>query len=365
MAAPIIDIEGVTKRYSDHLAVDRLSLTIMRSEFFALLGESGCGKTTLLRLMAWFETPDSGRVVIDGQDMAGVPPHRRPVNMMFQSYALFPHLSVVDNVAFGLKMEGVPRQQRATRVAEALALVDLRGLEDRKPAALSGGQRQRVALARALVKQPKVLLLDEPLAALDKGLRERTQVKLATLQDRLGITFVMVTHDQDEALAIACRIAVMQDGRIAQLGTPVDVYERPVSRFVAGFIGTSTQLSGRIRRSSDGATLLDCDALASTLYLAPGVESPGFDVGAEVSLMLRPEVLRLTTTRPAIANAVPGTVEAVVFLGDRTLYHVRSDAGLVLKVTTANHIGWSDRAISWDDRVWVSWSDDAGVVVAA
>src|SRR5437868_3261221 len=238
----IVRIEGLAKRYGDIAAVDGIDLEIERGELFALLGGSGCGKTTLLRMLAGFEKPDTGRVVIDGKDMTGVPPHLRPVNMMFQSYALFPHLDVAANVAYGLKREGLPKAEIAARVAEVLALVQLEGLDRRKPAQLSGGQRQRVALARALVKRPKLLLLDEPLAALDRKLREGTRFELVRLQEQLGLTFVMVTHDQEEAMGMASRLAVMKDGAIVQTGTPHEVYERPATRFVADFIGIANIL---------------------------------------------------------------------------------------------------------------------------
>src|SRR5476649_1944892 len=237
MAKPIVQIERATKRFGEIMAVDGVDLEIVRGELFALLGGSGCGKTTLLRLLAGFEAPDAGRILIDGQDMTGVPPHRRPVNMMFQSYALFPHMSVSANIAYGLRREGVRRNEIRKRVGEMLALLKLGGLGDRKPAQLSGGQRQRVALARAIVKQPKLLLLDEPLAALDRKLREGTRFELMRLQEELGLTFVVVTHDQEEAMSMATRIAVMNAGRIVQTGTPHELYEQPASRFVADFIG--------------------------------------------------------------------------------------------------------------------------------
>ena len=242
MNGPIVKIDGVTKRFGAVDAVAGVDLEIARGELFALLGGSGCGKTTLLRLLAGFEQPDSGRILIDGQDMTGVPPHLRPVNMMFQSYALFPHLDVAGNIAYGLKREGVAKPEIASRVAEALALVKLDGLGARRPSQLSGGQRQRVALARALVKRPKLLLLDEPLAALDRKLREGTRFELVRLQEQLGLTFVIVTHDQEEAMSMASRLAVMNAGRIVQTGTPHDLYERPATRFVADFIGITNIL---------------------------------------------------------------------------------------------------------------------------
>jgi len=245
-ARPIVAFEDVTKRFGDFTAVDRLTLEIFAREFFALLGPSGCGKTTLLRLLAGFEQPDTGRVVLEGEDLAGVPPYRRSVNMMFQSYALFPHMTVAGNVAFGLKQDALPKAEIAARVDEMLGLVQLRPFAGRKPDQLSGGQRQRVALARSLAKHPKVLLLDEPLAALDRKLREETRFELKELQRRLETTFVIVTHDQDEAMTVADRIAVMNGGRLAQVGKPVDVYERPNSRWVAGFLGEVNLIEGHI-----------------------------------------------------------------------------------------------------------------------
>ena len=245
-ARPLVRFEGVAKHFAGVTAVDAVSLDIYQGEFFALLGPSGCGKTTLLRMLAGFETPDAGRVLLDGEDITGVPPHRRPVNMMFQSYALFPHLTVVGNIAFGLKQDGLPKAEMDARIAEMLALTRLEGLETRKPHQLSGGQRQRVALARALVKHPRVLLLDEPLAALDKKLRGETQFELMRLKQRLGLTFVIVTHDQEEAMTVANRIGVMNKGRLIQVATPSEIYEQPNSRWVADFIGDVNLLEGRV-----------------------------------------------------------------------------------------------------------------------
>nr|WP_296386094.1 ABC transporter ATP-binding protein [Reyranella sp.] len=306
-------------------AVAGVDLEIARGELFALLGGSGCGKTTLLRMLAGFETPDSGRIVIDGQDMTGVPPHLRPVNMMFQSYALFPHLDVANNVGYGLKREGVAKTEIAERVAAALALVKLDGLGARRPAQLSGGQRQRVALARALVKRPKLLLLDEPLAALDRKLREGTRFELVRLQEQLELTFVMVTHDQEEAMGMASRLAVMKDGRIVQTGTPHDVYERPATRFVADFIGVANILQTAPRR-----------------WLA-----------------LRPEKIVLAANRPATAHAATGKIVDIAYEGDRSLYRVAIGNGPVMLVAQMNteRVRESHRR---GDAVWLGWSDDAG-----
>jgi putrescine transport system ATP-binding protein len=322
----IVRIEGVTKRFGAITAVDGVDLVIERGELFALLGSSGCGKTTLLRLLAGFETPDAGRIVIDGQDMTGVPPHRRPINMMFQSYALFPHMNVAENVGYGLRREGLPKPEIAARVVAVLEQVRLSDYAARRPAQLSGGQRQRVALARALVKRPKLLLLDEPLAALDRKLREGTRFELVRLQEELGLTFVMVTHDQEEAMSMASRLAVMDLGRIAQVGTPHEVYERPRSRFVADFIG-----------------------IANILPIGDGRRW----------LALRPEKIILCAARPDMANAVAGRIVDVAYEGDRSLYRVATDDDRVLLVSTAN-IARTAETFRRGQSVWLGWAADGG-----
>jgi putrescine transport system ATP-binding protein len=322
----IVRIEGVTKRFGVITAVDNVDLAIERGELFALLGSSGCGKTTLLRLLAGFETPDAGRLVIDGQDMTGVPPHRRPINMMFQSYALFPHMNVADNVGYGLRREGLPKPEVATRVSQALEQVRLSDYAARRPAQLSGGQRQRVALARALVKRPKLLLLDEPLAALDRKLREGTRFELVRLQEELGLTFVMVTHDQEEAMSMASRLAVMDLGRIVQVGSPHEIYERPRSRFVADFIGIANILP-----QGDGRRWL----------------------------ALRPEKIALGVARPDTAHAVAGKIVDAAYEGDRSLYRVATDDGSVLLISTAN-VARTAETFRRGQRVWLGWAADAG-----
>ena len=323
---PIVRIEGLTRRFGPIVAVDRVDLEIARGELFALLGGSGCGKTTLLRMLAGFETPDEGRLFIDGQDMTDVPPYRRPVNMMFQSYALFPHMDVAANVGYGLRRDGVKGPEIAERVAEILTLVHLQDHAKRKPSQLSGGQRQRVALARALVKRPKLLLLDEPLAALDRKLREGTRFEMVRLQEQLGLTFVMVTHDQEEAMSMATRLAVMNAGRIAQIGTPHEVYEHPASRFVADFIGI--------------ANILD----------APG--------GGWIAL--RPEKIVLAATRPDLPHAAAGRIVDVAYEGDRSLYHVETDAYGMMTVSTTNTSRAASEAFARGRQVWLGWSDEAG-----
>ena len=323
--APIVRIEGVSKRFGAVTAVDRVDLAIERGELFALLGGSGCGKTTLLRLLAGLETLDGGRILIDGQDMTGVPPHQRPVNMMFQSYALFPHMNVAENVGYGLRREGLAKPEIGRRVAEALEQVRLADYAARRPAQLSGGQRQRVALARALVKRPKLLLLDEPLAALDRKLREGTRFEMVRLQEELGLTFVMVTHDQEEAMSMASRLAVMDLGRVVQVGTPHDVYERPRSRFVAGFIG-----------------------IANILPLEGGRW-----------LALRPEKIALCAARPDGAHAVAGKIVDIAYEGDRSLYRVATGEGSVLLVSTVN-VTRTTEVFRRGQSVWLGWAADAG-----
>ncbi len=359
-ARPLLRFDGVSKRFSGVSAVDNLSLDIFDSEFFALLGPSGCGKTTLLRLLAGFEAPDAGRILLDGEDIARVPPHRRPVNMMFQSYALFPHLSVEGNVAFGLKQDGLSKAEIGARVAEALALLKLDGLGKRRPNQLSGGQRQRVALARALVKRPRVLLLDEPLAALDKKLRAQTQFELVHLQEKLGLTFIIVTHDQEEAMTMADRIGVMNEGRLMQVATPPEIYEQPNSRWVADFIGDVNLIEGTVTDADAGGITMMSQS-AGKLRAAPSREAR---VGETVWVAVRPEKLTLSHERPAAEeNCATGQVVNIGYLGDLSIYQVRLDSGVVMKAALANRSRLIERPIGWDDRVWLSWPPSAGVVL--
>jgi len=350
-----IRLEAVEKRFGASTAVAGIDLTIGEGEFFSLLGPSGCGKTTLLRMMAGFENPSSGRIAIGGADMTGVPPYERPVNMMFQSYALFPHMSVADNVAFGLKQDGVPRPEIARRVAEALDLVRMGDFGRRKPHQLSGGQRQRVALARCLVKRPKVLLLDEPLSALDKKLREQTQFELVNIQEKVGITFVMVTHDQEEAMTMSSRIAVMDHGRILQVGRPHEVYEYPANRFVADFIGTANFFPGTVLGDGGGFA---ADGLAVPLTVA-GDLPPG-----PATVMVRPEKLVMGREAPAGAvNVLSGTVAEIAYLGDVSIYHVRLASGALVLATAANLRHSAEPGLTWDDRVFLSWHPANAVVL--
>jgi putrescine transport system ATP-binding protein len=313
-------------------------------------------------MLAGFESPSQGRILIDGQDMTGVPPWRRPVNMMFQSYALFPHLSVRRNIAFGLEQERLSRAEIARRVDEIVRLVQLVDLEDRRPDQLSGGQRQRVALARALVKEPKVLLLDEPLAALDKRLRDQTQLELVNLQDRLGLTFVIVTHDQEEAMTVGTRMAIMRDGHLVQVGTPVELYEYPQSRFAAEFLGEVNLLEARVVEAGASAVRVraaaaGCDVVADR----PIAALPGEPVWVAV----RPEKLTLAKTPPAdtSVNCVEGEVFDIGYLGDVSIYHVRLASGAMMRATLANRLRVIERPITWEDRVWLSWGADASVVL--
>jgi putrescine transport system ATP-binding protein len=359
---PIVAVDGLTKRFGALAAVDDVSLEILRGEFFALLGPSGCGKTTLLRLLAGFETPDRGRVAIDGTDMARVPPYRRPVNMMFQSYALFPHMSVEQNVAFGLRQERLPRAIIEARVGEMLELVQMRPLAGRRPSQLSGGQRQRVALARALARQPKLLLLDEPLAALDRKLREETQFELVGIQRRVGITFVVVTHDQGEAMTMATRLAVMEHGKIRQLGTPEEVYESPASRFVADFIGAANLFEGEIIGREADHLVIDSDETGSRLAAEPDERAAA---GRSIVLAVRPEKIAVTAVLPAgAANLVRGRVGEIGYAGDVSVLKVVLPTGKVVRAAIGNASRTERRVFAPGEEVWLSWPARNAVLLA-
>lgn len=360
---PFIEFRNVTKRFGGFAAVDNLSLTIFEREFFALLGPSGCGKTTLMRMVAGFEEPTSGEVLLEGKSLAGVPPYQRPTNMMFQSYALFPHMTVAANIAFGLTQERMPKADIEARVAEMLSLVKLEPLAGRKPHQLSGGQRQRVALARSLARKPKVLLLDEPLGALDRKLREETQFELMDLQEKLGLTFLIVTHDQEEAMTVADRVAVMDRGRIVQVATPAEVYEEPNSRYVADFIGDINIVEGRVTACENGIVRLATGEAARPIEVAQPLDAA---VGDTAWFAIRPEKIALSLDPPADAtvNAVAGEVWDIGYLGDVSIYHVRLADGSTLKSTVTNRTRLVERPITWEDRVWLSWSRDGGIILA-
>jgi putrescine transport system ATP-binding protein len=355
-----LQIQNVVKDFGGGaVAVNHISLDIAQGEIFALLGSSGCGKTTLLRMLAGFETPTSGRIVLNGQDLVSLPPYQRPINMMFQSYALFPHLSVWDNIAFGLRRDGLPRDQVAERVEAMLRLVQLGKYARRKPHQLSGGQQQRVALARSLAKKPQLLLLDEPLGALDKKLREETQIELVNILSDVGVTCVMVTHDQEEAMTMASRIAVMSEGRILQVGAPHEIYETPATRFVADFIGNVNLMDGTLVEDSPDHVVVQCKDCRH--YVGHGITGTE---GMAVSVALRPEKVLLTRGEPESPyNRTPGTVRDVSYFGSFTVYHVTLASGDTLKVSMANVRRYSDDELQVGDTVWAQWDDTSQVVL--
>jgi putrescine transport system ATP-binding protein len=356
-----VRIEGVTKRFGDFVAVDNVSLSIFKGEIFCLLGGSGCGKTTLLRMLAGFEVPTAGRIFIDGQDMADTLPYERPVNMMFQSYALFPHMTVEGNVAFGLEQEKVPRKEIKQRVAEMLETVKLGDFARRKPHQLSGGQRQRVALARALIKKPKLLLLDEPLGALDKKLREATQFELINLQEKLGVTFVVVTHDQEEAMTLASRIGVMDRGEIVQVGSPNAIYEYPNSKFVADFIGSVNMFEGHLVEDEPDSVRIATPDLACTIHVDHGISAPP---GAVVWAAIRPEKIDIAREEPqCLENRARGVVRDIAYMGDMSIYVVKIESGKMVRVTLPNSVRQLSERISWDETVWLSWDASSPVVL--
>ncbi len=358
---PIIQFKSVTKRFGSFTAIDNIDLDIFEREFFALLGPSGCGKTTLMRMLAGFETPSEGTILLEGKDIARVPPNKRAVNMMFQSYALFPHLTVYDNIAFGLKRSDMPKSEIAGRVEEMLTLVKLNKFAARKPHQISGGQRQRVALARSLAKAPRLLLLDEPLGALDKKLRQETQFELMDIQEKTGTTFVIVTHDQEEAMTVASRVAVMDEGRLVQVATPAQIYESPNSVYVADFIGDVKIIEGAAMPLGDGQYEIQWAEGQPPIKAASNMP---LTAGARVFYAIRPEKIAITAERPKdAANAVKGRIHDIAYLGNISTYHVELKNGQFIKAQTANNRRIARRSFTWDDKVWLSWTDTAGVVL--
>ncbi|MBK6715051.1 MAG: polyamine ABC transporter ATP-binding protein [Burkholderiales bacterium] len=352
-------IRDVVKDFGGYRAVDHVSLDIAKGEIFALLGSSGCGKTTLLRMLAGFEAPTSGQIILNGQDLAGLPPYERPLNMMFQSYALFPHLTVWENIAFGLQRDGLPKPQIAERVESMLKLTQLGKYAKRKPHQLSGGQQQRVALARSLAKQPQLLLLDEPLGALDKKLREQTQIELVNIIEQVGVTCVMVTHDQEEAMTMASRIAVMSEGSFLQVGAPQEIYETPATRFVADFIGNVNLMDGTLAVDEPDHVVIDCADCRH--YVGHGITGTA---GMAVSVALRPEKIHVSSHPPTDEfNTARGTIQEMSYFGSYTVYRLKLASGAVLKVTQANTTRHRDDELTWGDEVWAHWSRSAHVVL--
>ena len=357
----LVEIRRISKRFDGALAVDDVNLTIRQGEIFALLGGSGSGKSTLLRMLAGFEKPSEGQILLDGQDITAMPPHERPINMMFQSYALFPHMTVAQNIAFGLKQDRLPRAEIEQRVAEMLKLVHMEGFAKRRPHQLSGGQRQRVALARSLAKRPKLLLLDEPMGALDKKLRTEMQLEVVAILERVGVTCIMVTHDQEEAMTMADRVAIMSDGWIAQVGSPMDVYESPASRMVAEFVGTVNLFEGEIRVDEADHCIIASPALGRDIRIGHGVSTQADE--RRVWVAIRPEKTTLTRTRPeGEYNWTAGTVEDIAYLGGLSVYYVRTESGALVKASLVNVERRGDRP-DWDEPVYVSWDEMSAVVL--
>jgi len=358
---PYIQIENVTKKFGDFTAIDNLNLDIYKNEFFSLLGPSGCGKTTLLRMLAGFEKVTNGRILLDGEDISEIPPHLRPINMMFQSYALFPHMTVEKNIAFGLKQDNLPPNEINQRVEEMLQLVELTDFAKRKPNQLSGGQSQRVALARSLAKRPKLLLLDEPLGALDKRLREQTQFELMDIQEKLEVTFVIVTHDQEEAMTVSSRIGVMDSGNLIQVATPTEIYEAPVNKDVADFIGDVNILRGIYKGQNDVGTQLHSDDSDSIVFATQEV---GASTGDEMWFAIRPEKLEISKKKPTDQhNILNGRIEDIAYGGSFSTYHVRLDNGRILKAIRANRVRTEEHHLTWEDEVYLHWTPHSAVVL--
>ncbi|SHG91533.1 putrescine transport system ATP-binding protein [Cognatiyoonia sediminum] len=361
---PLVQIKGLTKSFGAFTAIDNIDLDIYQGELFCLLGGSGCGKSTLLRMLAGFETPNGGEILIDGVDMAHVPAYERPTNMMFQSYALFPHMTVEKNIAFGLQQDGVGKSEIKDRVHDILTLVELQDYKKRKPQQLSGGQRQRVALARALVKQPKLLLLDEPLAALDKKLRKQTQFELANIQEQVGVTFIVVTHDQEEAMTLSTRMAVMDAGRFKQIGTPTEIYEFPDSRFVADFIGSANIFEGRVVEDSADHILVTTEACDVFIDHGQSVK-----IDSRIWVGLRPEKIRIEKSEAAASgpNQISGIVDDVGYLGETSIYKVKLESGQIVDVAAPNQMRPSSNSdrITWDDKVLLSWEPSNAMLLSS
>jgi putrescine transport system ATP-binding protein len=359
---PFIEFRDVSKNFGGFTAVDHVTLDIYKGELFTILGGSGCGKSTLLRMLAGFEKPSGGRILIDGVDITDLPPYERPVNMMFQSYAVFPHMTVEQNIAYGLKKDKLPKAEIKQRVTEMLELVQLSELAQRKPDQLSGGQRQRVALARALIKRPKVLLLDEPLAALDKKLREQTQFELMNLQDQLGITFVVVTHDQEEAMTLATRVAVMDAGKFIQIGTPGEVYEYPCNHFVADFFGNINIFDATVTTSEPGFISLELDKSGTRIRTR---HDRPLANGSRVMVGVRPEKLLISQEEPTdqCMTVTRGVVEDLAYYGNHSVYRVRAQSGRIIQVSSQNSERSAEHKVEWDDEVFLSWESSCSVVL--
>lgn len=361
---PYISIQDISKAYRGGVpAVNQVSLNIYKGEFFSLLGPSGCGKSTLLRILAGLEKPDTGSIFINGVDVTHLPPYERPVNMMFQSYALFPHMTVEENIAFGLKQEKLCRKTIKSRVAEMLTLVKLEQFATRQPHELSGGQRQRTALARCLIKKPKLVLLDEPLAALDKKLREHTQFELVNIQEKVGVTFIMVTHDQEEAMTMSTRLGIMEEGRIRQVGTPNEIYEFPNSEYVADFIGSTNIFKGIITQESAEETIIKSDVLPSKIKISYG---GGLAVGSLATVAVRPEKLIVQKTKPkGLFNWAYGVVKNIAYLGDVSIYYIEiKPSKKILLATIPNVKRQETSGITWDDKVYVSWKPNTATILS-
>lgn len=360
-AKPYIHLEGVSKEFRGTLAVDTVTLSIFQGEFFSLLGPSGCGKTTLLRMLAGFEMPSSGKIYIDGVDVTRKPAYDRPVNMMFQSYALFPHMTVEQNVAFGLKQEHIAKVELKERVQDGLKLVQMEKYGPRYPQQLSGGQRQRVALARSLVKKPKLLLLDEPLAALDKRLREQTQFELVNIQEKVGITFILVTHDQEEAMTMSSRLGIMDHGRLRQIGTPNEIYEYPHCEYVADFIGSINKFEGRVVEDATDHIVVESEEAGCELYVSHSADAP---LGSQVKVAIRPEKVMIATTPPEQKrNVTKGIVRDIGYLGDVSIYHVELKSGKIVLATQPNLVRLAERTVTWDDEVYLLWHAENSIVL--